>query len=88
MDHALRSVSARRVGSPSFAVDAAAAVGPVELWSAQRLTELVPGSTRKLWLTSWVPALVKAGALVKRGKGWLGRSGAIEAGLLAAGTVR
>ncbi len=55
----------------------------VMLWSARRLEELVPGSTRKLWLTRWIPDLVRIGVLCKAGKAWLGRRSSIEAALLS-----
>lgn len=55
----------------------------VERWTIARLCELVPGSTRRAWLASWIPQLVKARVLRKMGKGWVGRRSAIEAALLA-----
>lgn len=55
----------------------------VELFSATACVDLVPGSTRRLWLTRWIPELVAAGVLVKRGKSWLGvRSEIVNALLL------
>lgn len=58
----------------------------VELWSANRLVQLVPGSTRKLWLTSLVPALITAGVLRKSGKSWFGRRSEIERVLMTGAT--
>lgn len=55
--------------------------GPVEKWDTAKLVELVPGSSRKLWLNSWVPALVKLGVLRKLGKAWVARRVAIETAL-------
>lgn len=60
----------------------------VERWSSQRLAEAFPGTSPKLWLESLVPAMIAAGALVKRGRGWLGRRGDIEAALLGAGSSK
>ena len=59
--------------------------GPVERWSVARLVALVPGSSRRTWLTSWIPQLVSARVLRKVGKGWLGRRADIEAELVAGG---
>jgi len=56
-------------------------VGPIELFTAKKLVELIPGSTRKRWLTVWVPALVKRNVLVKSGQQWLGRRTQIETAL-------
>jgi hypothetical protein len=53
----------------------------LERWDTERLVELVPGSTRKLWLTQWVPSLMKAGVLRKLGRAWIARRAAIEAAL-------
>ena len=55
----------------------------VERWTVARLVDLVPGSSRRTWLTELVPELVGARVLRKVGKGWLGRKGAIEAALLS-----
>lgn len=54
----------------------------VAVWSVRSLLDLVPGSSRKLWLTRLVPALVAAGVLRKIGKSWVGRQSAIETVLL------
>ena len=58
---------------------------PVERWSVARLVELVPSSSRRTWLTGWIPRLVRAGVLRKVGKAWLGRRADIEAELMAGG---
>ena len=60
--------------------------GSVEMWSIARLLQLIPGSTRKRWLNSWVPSLVNARVLLKVGKAWIGRRSAIESALLSPAT--
>jgi hypothetical protein len=57
----------------------------LERWTVKSLCQLVPGSTRRNW-NSWIPGLVAAGVLTKRGKGWLGRRAEIEAALVVKGT--
>jgi hypothetical protein len=54
----------------------------IELYSVRGLVDLVPGSTRKVWLGNWIPMLTSAGVLRKRGRGWVGRRHEIEAALL------
>lgn len=54
----------------------------VERWNTSTLVQLVPGTTAKLWLTRWIPALVAARVLRKIGKAWVGRRAAIESALL------
>ena len=54
----------------------------VELWNTSSLVGLIPGSTRKVWLTRWIPALVKTKAMRKIGKSWAGRRADIERWLL------
>lgn len=44
----------------------------------------MPGSTRRLWRTQYVPALIARGALAGDGNGWLGRQFEIERALLGA----
>jgi hypothetical protein len=64
-----------------------AASGPVEHWTTRKLVELIPNSTKSLWLQGgsggggWVRELEDRGALVRRGKGWLGRRADIVAAL-------
>ena len=53
-----------------------------ERWSAERLTETMPGSTRTWWLNTMIPELVRKGALRKTGKVWIGRRSVIETALL------
>jgi hypothetical protein len=52
-----------------------------ERWTAQRLADAMPGSTRKWMLTTMIPELVRAGVLVKRGRRWTGTRSAIVAAL-------
>lgn len=54
----------------------------VRRWQLHDLVGLVPGSSPKVWRTDYVPSLIAAGALHKRGRGWLGRRSDIEAALL------
>lgn len=55
----------------------------VRLSSVSDLIDLVPGSTRGLWIRRWIPELIAAGVLVKRGKRFLGRPSDVVAALLA-----
>jgi hypothetical protein len=50
-------------------------------WSRDALVQLVPGTTTTYWRRQ-IPFLVARGALVKSGRGWLGRRSEIEAALL------
>jgi len=54
----------------------------VARWTIASLRNLVPGSRRAPWLRNLVPELIAQGALVKKGKAWLGRQLDIEAALL------
>lgn len=62
--------------------------GGLELWSVESLVDLVPGSSRKLWLVSWIPNLKRSGALRKVGRKWIGRRSVIERELLSGPTTQ
>lgn len=67
---------------PAIGGQAARASADLARWNVAALVELVPGTTRRIWLAELIPSLVASSVLVKRGRAWFGRRSEIEAALL------
>lgn len=59
-----------------------------QLLSVDDLVALVRGSSRGIWLREWIPELVAARVLVKRGRRFIGRPASIFAALMAHGGAK
>lgn len=67
---------------PAIGGHPARASADLARWNVAALVELVPGTTRRIWLAELIPSLVAAGVLRKVGRAWFGRRSEIEAALL------